>query len=239
MAANRRSEWCRAELPVADPAYSGAQNSGRIVSAASPDCGGREGQCHLPAASSQPNNGSGPIATAAGVVAIAAINLLEPELGVPLDFALGVQGLADGVPSAGRAGALGTADSTATSSQQGVRVAGSDVRHVNGAIAETRGYHAALDSGQMGIQRPGKVTSPGPDFITYDPQSKFIIVWDAKYRVSGTGYPTSLSATTLRQWIPDVRDAINALPEGPFKWQVSNALESGRVSGSIFRWPPK
>lgn len=60
------------------------------------------------------------------------------------------------------------------------KLAGSNKNHVNGSIAEIQGYQDALNKGEIGIQRPGKVTAAGPDYITYNPSSETVNVWDSK-----------------------------------------------------------
>jgi hypothetical protein len=37
--------------------------------------------------------------------------------------------------------------------------------------------------------------------------------------------------------MPEVRDAIDAMPEGPEKDAAREAFERGDVEGKIFRWP--
>jgi hypothetical protein len=119
------------------------------------------------------------------------------------------------------------------------RISGGNPRHVNGAIAEEKGWDAALKSGHEPIQGPGKVSEKGPDFITFDPKSESVVVWDAKYRSSGKGYPKSLSPTKLKAWMPEVRKAVEALPDEALRAAASEALENNRVTGEIFKWPPK
>ncbi|WP_181107128.1 hypothetical protein, partial [Xanthomonas arboricola] len=60
-------------------------------------------------------------------------------------------------------------------------LSGKNLKHVNGSIGELRGYQAAVDElGHVGIQSPGKVTAPGPDYITFDKSTGSVVVWDAK-----------------------------------------------------------
>ncbi|ABS26524.1 RHS repeat domain-containing protein [Anaeromyxobacter sp. Fw109-5] len=119
------------------------------------------------------------------------------------------------------------------------RISGGNPRHVNGAIAEEKGWNAALKGGHEPIQGPGKVSEKGPDFITYDPKSESIVVWDAKYRSSGKGYPKSLPPKKLKAWMPEVRKAVEALPDEALRAAAKDALENNRVTGEIFKWPPK
>src|SRR4030095_11763011 len=62
--------------------------------------------------------------------------------------------------------------------------ADADVRHRNAAMAEQLGWEEAQAAGEIGIQGPGKVTDPGPDFLTYDPKADVIKVWDSKYNTN-------------------------------------------------------
>ncbi|MEQ9725503.1 hypothetical protein ABRP29_07685 [Pseudomonas sp. WHRI 8822A] len=117
-------------------------------------------------------------------------------------------------------------------------LAGTNRSHVNGAVGEHRGYQDAISSfGHIGVQVPGKVTAPGPDYITYDPDNEMIVVWDAKYRGPGGSYPSSISSDKIKKWMPEVRDAVNKMPAGSARDAALEALQSGRVSGQIFRWP--
>ena len=73
---------------------------------------------------------------------------------------------AEGYTSSNGAGNNGT-----SSTQQVEKISGSDIRHLNGALGEARGYNHALARGEIGIQAPGKITAPGPDYITFDPKT--------------------------------------------------------------------
>lgn len=119
------------------------------------------------------------------------------------------------------------------------RISGGDPRHVNGAIAEDKGFRAAIKSGHEPIQGPGKVTEKGVDFLTYDPKSESIVVWDAKYRSSGKGFPARLPVTKLKAWMPEVRRAVEALKDEELKAKALDALQNNRVTGRIFKWPPE
>jgi filamentous hemagglutinin len=81
------------------------------------------------------------------------------------------------------------------------------------------------------------VTAPGADFITFSPQTQSIVVWDAKYRGPGGSYPSSLSASKLQKWMTEVVEAVNKMSSGPVKKAATKALQEGRVTGQIFRWP--
>jgi RHS repeat-associated protein len=115
-------------------------------------------------------------------------------------------------------------------------IAEGDLRHLNGAIAEAHGYHQALSRGHLPIQGPGKVTAPGVDFITFDPGSSAVVIWDAKYRASGR-FPASIPAWKVTKWTEEARTAVESLPEGVLKTKARQALEAGRIRPDIFKWP--
>ena len=109
---------------------------------------------------------------------------------------------------------------------------------MNAAIAEQQGYAAALEEGQIGIQGPGKVTARGPDYITFDPDAREIVIWDSKYRgPAGRSVSSTIPASKLKSWMPEVRNAIEAMSEGPAKQQALKAFEDGAVRGRVFKWP--
>jgi len=107
---------------------------------------------------------------------------------------------------------------------------------LNGAIGEARGWSQAIESGHLPIAGPGKASLPGPDYITYDPSSRSIIVWDAKYRAPNSSYPASLPHSKLHAWQAKIIDSIKNMPEGKAKAAAESALKSGRVEGRILKW---
>ncbi|MBB3827335.1 filamentous hemagglutinin [Xanthomonas arboricola] len=117
-------------------------------------------------------------------------------------------------------------------------LSGANLKHLNGSIGELRGYQSAVDElGHVGIQAPGKVTAPGPDYITFDRSTGSVVVWDAKYRSPGGRYPKSMELSQIQSWMPEVRAAVEKLPEGPTKDLALDAINEGRVDGRIFKWP--
>ncbi|AZF03126.1 filamentous hemagglutinin N-terminal domain-containing protein [Pseudomonas sp. R5-89-07] len=108
---------------------------------------------------------------------------------------------------------------------------------LNGAIGEARGWSQAIESGQTPISGPGKASLPGADYITYDPSSRSVIVWDAKYRAPGGSYPTSLPDSKLQAWQSEIINSVKNMPEGSAKAAAESALKAGRVEGRIFKWP--
>jgi hypothetical protein len=111
------------------------------------------------------------------------------------------------------------------------------INHQNGAMAEELGWQSALADGEVGIQGPSKITQTGPDYITYDPDTETINVWDAKYSSSGK-FPSSLSPSKLASWMQQVDAAVNEY-NGPEAAQAQDALVNGQVSGGIFTYGPK
>lgn len=79
--------------------------------------------------------------------------------------------------------------------------------------------------------------TPGADYITYDPSSRSVIVWDAKYRAPGGSYPTSLPDSKLQAWQSEIINSVKNMPEGSAKAAAESALKAGRVEGRIFKWP--
>lgn len=59
-------------------------------------------------------------------------------------------------------------------------LAGPNRNHVNGSIGELRAYYALIDAGHFGVLKPGKVTEPGVDFITYLPLPEQLGVKDER-----------------------------------------------------------
>ncbi|WP_137936092.1 polymorphic toxin-type HINT domain-containing protein [Chitinivorax sp. B] len=114
----------------------------------------------------------------------------------------------------------------------------SKLSHINGTIGELRGYQNAIENlGHIGIAAPGKATARGADFITFSVDAEKIFVWDAKYRGPNGIHPTTLSPEKLKRWMPEVRSAIENLPDGPLKDAATSALQKGNVGGAIFKWP--
>jgi filamentous hemagglutinin len=115
-------------------------------------------------------------------------------------------------------------------------LARNDIRHINGAIAEAHGYADALESGQLGIQAPGKVTLPGPDYITFDPAAGKIVVWDSKFSSTGK-FPTSAKGFEARSWLNQVNSAIQSIKEPMLKEQAQKAFSNGMIEWKIYTWP--
>jgi hypothetical protein len=104
--------------------------------------------------------------------------------------------------------------------------------HLNGAIAEELGWQDAISNGEIGIQGPGKVTAPGPDFITYNRETGSINLWDA------TAGKTPKQLPVPEYWMPEARAAV-ASYTGPYAAEIQQALANGQVDTLIFRYIPK
>ncbi len=116
------------------------------------------------------------------------------------------------------------------------KLSGGYLRHANGSIAEIQGYRRALSRGEIGVQPPGVVTQAGPDFITYNPNTKIITVWDAKYSSTGR-WPSTAKGFRSQAWLDAVKDAINSIKDPALKSEIMSAYNNGQIRWSIFTWP--
>ena len=118
------------------------------------------------------------------------------------------------------------------------KIAGSKISHINGAIGEAHGWqHAIDDLDHIGVKPPGKVTARGVDYVTYDPRSRTVFLWDSKYRGAGGSYPSSVPSSKLPEWTNEARTAVESMQDSPLKTEILDALNNGRVDPQIFRWP--
>ncbi|MBO4617184.1 MAG: hypothetical protein J5717_07505 [Lachnospiraceae bacterium] len=122
------------------------------------------------------------------------------------------------------------------SNAQTEKLSGGYLRHVNGSIAEIQGYNQAIASGEKGIQKPGKVTAPGPDYITYDAESGYINVYDAKYSFKGI-HPTTAKGFGTKKWMIEILEAINELADPELKALALDAYNKNMIAWRIFPWP--
>ena len=106
--------------------------------------------------------------------------------------------------------------------------------HLRAAIAEELGWRGALSDGQVGIQGPGQVTTPGPDFITYDSRAGNIIAWDAKYTTSSV-LPRSVSPSC---WMYEIRSGV-ANYSGSYADEIQQAFTNGQITTRRFLYPPR
>ena len=94
-------------------------------------------------------------------------------------------------------------------------------------------YKAGLLRGEIGLQRPGKVSEGGTDFISAveDPVTGLydIVITDVKTSVAGE-FPTSATGIPIT-WGDEVRDALARLDLGDpaLEAQIWDAFEQGRV----------
>lgn len=107
---------------------------------------------------------------------------------------------------------------------------------MNGAIGEAQGYNNALQSGEVGIAAPGKVTANGPDYITFNAETGGITIWDAKYSSSGY-WPSSAKNFGSQSWLDFTQNAINLLDDLNLQKIVQEAFDSGNIDWQIFKWP--
>jgi hypothetical protein len=99
-------------------------------------------------------------------------------------------------------------------------------------IAEELGWQDAISNGEIGIQGPGKVTTAGPDYITYNPDTDTINLWDA------TASKTPKQLPVPEYWMPEARAAV-ASHTGPYVAEIQQALTDGQVDTYIFRYDPQ
>ncbi|MBN9619292.1 MAG: RHS repeat protein, partial [Actinobacteria bacterium] len=111
---------------------------------------------------------------------------------------------------------------------------GAPINHLNGAMAEELGWQESLANGEIGIQAPGKITATGPDYITYDPDSDEIVVWDAKYSSSGR-FPSGIPASQMASWNSRIASVVQDY-SGPYAQQIQQAFSNGSVRGQIFAY---
>ena len=116
------------------------------------------------------------------------------------------------------------------------KLAGSNKNHINGSIGEIHGYQDALNNGEIGIQPPGKVTASGPDYITYDPATGQINVWDAKYSSKGK-WPKTAKGFGSEKWLEEVKEAIEKIADPKLRKEVMDAFNNGEINWKIFKWP--
>ncbi len=81
-------------------------------------------------------------------------------------------------------------------------LAGGNINHINGSIGELHGYQDAINNGEIGIQAPGKVTASGPDFITYNPNTGRVNIWDSKYSSKGK-WPKTAEGFGTKKWLDE------------------------------------
>ena len=157
---------------------------------------------------------------------------LPPSGGIPIPSAGGILALPGSVTPALQP----TLPSIGVGEIEMGKLSGGYLRHANGSIAEIQGYRRALSRGEIGVQPPGVVTQAGPDFITYNPNTKIITVWDAKYSSTGR-WPSTAKGFRSQAWLDAVKDAINSIKDPALKSEIMSAYNNGQIRWSIFTWP--
>jgi hypothetical protein len=79
---------------------------------------------------------------------------------------------------------------------------------------------------------PGNVTTVGPDYITYSPETDTINLWDA------AAGKTSKQLPVPEYWMPEAPAAVESYT-GPYAAEIQQALDNGRVATFIFRYNPQ
>lgn len=87
-------------------------------------------------------------------------------------------------------------------------------------------------NGEIGIQGPAKVTTAGPDYITYNPETDTINLWDAAAGKTAKQLPVP------EYWMPEARAAVGSYT-GPYAAEIQQALANGQVDTLIFRYIPQ
>ena len=107
-----------------------------------------------------------------------------------------------------------------------------------GVIAESKGWKAALASGEKGIACPNRknTNTPGLDYATFDPTDNRIKIYDAKYR-KNRRYPTTVSIAKQTRWTQELRQFLTNEYTGSDKQSLLQALNQGKVDFKVFGWP--
>jgi RHS repeat-associated protein len=171
-----------------------------------------------------------------GALSPGEVNEVLGEGTVGLDNSAAIAEAVEEVDASITATVSGESGPLQTAIDDGRVAANAPANHLNGAMAEEVGWRSALSEGEIGLQGPSKITATGPDYITYDPDSDEINVWDSKYSSSGT-FPSSLSSAKLSSWMPQIGSAVSAY-DGPYATEIQEAFNNGQISGRIFPYGP-
>jgi hypothetical protein len=95
------------------------------------------------------------------------------------------------------------------------------IGHLNSAIAEELGWRDAISNGEIGIKGLGNVTTGRPEFITYNPETDRINLWDA------TAGKLSKQLPVPEYWMPEARAAVGSYT-GPYAAEIQQALDNGQ-----------
>ncbi|MBR4085815.1 MAG: hypothetical protein IKK33_16180, partial [Lachnospiraceae bacterium] len=115
-------------------------------------------------------------------------------------------------------------------------LAGGNINHINGSIGELHGYQDAINNGEIGIQAPGKVTASGPDFITYNPNTGRVNIWDSKYSSKGK-WPKTAKGFGTKKWLDETKEAIENISDTTLRDEIMDAFNNGKISWIIYKWP--
>ncbi len=223
--------------PVNESDPSGLSSSGPSICMTSTCLAGRRQA--LTAACSEGSTNWGDLLVQA-VVVIVSIPLDEIGAGEALDALTAAELFGRGADLAADVADTGlSAEDQAlqTALDEGPVGTGAPINHLNGAMTEELGWQQALSGGQVGIQGPSAITATGPDYITFDPDTDTINVWDSKFSSSGR-FPSGLPAAKLSAWAPRVVEAVDSY-SGPYEEEIRQALEDGNVRGRIFAYQPR
>jgi hypothetical protein len=130
--------------------------------------------------------------------------------------------------SAGASTRTGTFQSASAQTPRSMNTA------IRADIGEAEAYKAALERGEIGLQRPGGSNVPGADFITAaeGPNGIEIFVNDAKTTSVGT-FPKPKGPSVKPTWQAEVNDAIQPgrldLGDAVLEQRIRDAAAAGRV----------
>jgi len=162
--------------------------------------------------------------------------------GIIADGAVGAAGLSAAKLAAEKAAALaaekvGANVSDTTQVLAKVNVGRSPFSEINGSLGELNGYKQSLNEGRIGVVEPGKASTPGVDYATFDPEAGVVYITDAKYRAPGGTYPSSIPQSKVDAWTQQVKAEVQGWPDSPQKTVILHAINSGNVKPEIFKWP--
>lgn len=102
-------------------------------------------------------------------------------------------------------------------------------------IGEAEAYKAALENGEIGLQRPGGANVPGADFITAvdGPNGIEVFVNDAKTSTVGN-FPTPKGPGVKPTWLAEAEDAVKPgrlhLGDPALESRIQAAVKAGKVT---------
>ncbi|WP_194909670.1 RHS repeat domain-containing protein [Catenulispora rubra] len=113
--------------------------------------------------------------------------------------------------------------------------AGADYRHQHAAAAEEMGWQESLAKGEIGLIGPSKVNGPGPDWVTYDPTTGKIKVYDSNWSSKGDykTFPDNKMGGPkgwMDKWVKPAVDSYS----GPYAADIQQALVNNDVEGVVY-----